>query len=65
MNLPKRGDVWRHRNGIDYTILHVTNIGHVREDHPPDIVYQGENGNVWSRRLSDWHRSFTLVKDVP
>jgi len=78
MNDPARGELWRHKNGRSYVVLHITNTAHVREDHPPDVVYatsfeRGESGlcsfgsdlpsyrpdKIWSRPLSDWHRSFT------
>jgi hypothetical protein len=59
--VPQVGEHWQHKNGGVYTVLHVTNTAVVREGHTPDVVYQGRNGNVWSRPLSDWHRSFTLA----
>lgn len=55
------GDRWQHKNGGVYTVLYVTNTAVVREGHAPDVVYRGENGNVWSRPLSDWARSFALI----
>ena len=59
--MPEPEQTWRHSNGAIYTVLFVTNTAVVREGHPPDVVYQSENGNLWSRPLSDWHRSFTHV----
>lgn len=44
MITPKRGDVWTHKNGIDYVVLYVTNLAHIREDHPPDVVYATKAG---------------------
>jgi hypothetical protein len=33
------------------------------ERYPLTVVYQTvANGNVWTRPLSDWHRSFTFEK---
>src|SRR5690554_2171786 len=62
------GKKYKHRNANIYTVLYLTNTfggkGGPMErlkDHPIDVVYQGDNGYVWSRRLSDWNRSFTEV----
>lgn len=32
--------------------------------YPVMISYCGKNGNTWSRKLSDWHRSMTLIPNV-
>ena len=52
------GSRWVHKNGNVYTVLMLTNTE--SDDHfryPPMVVYRGENGNVWSRKASDWDRS--------
>ena len=56
---PQPGQPWVHRNGKKYTVLHLTNLDSDRDDYKPQVVYQGANGKIWSRALSDWHRSFT------
>lgn len=59
------GDVWQHKNGNYYYVLGVSNTKNVREDHPPDVVYctivnqRIDFTSMWTRRLSDWDRSFT------
>ena len=56
------GSRWQHHNGNIYTVLHIANHASDHEDrYPKTVVYQGENGNVWSRPLSDWHRSMTFL----
>ena len=50
------GQVWRHRNGNLYTVLHLANEPN-EERYPLTVVYQGRNGKVWARRESDWLRS--------
>ena len=62
------GSKWKHRNGIAYTVIAIANVGVLdpitSEKYPPTVVYQGTNGKVWARYLSDWGRSFTReVKD--
>ena len=37
-----------------YTVLFITNGAHVSERHPQQVVYEGDNGFVWSLPLSDW-----------
>ena len=54
------GSRWRHRNGNAYTVLMLANEHTDRpEKYPVTVVYQGDNGRVWSRPLSDWRRSMT------
>lgn len=53
---------WKHRNGNVYTVLFIANHASENEErYPKTVVYQGENGNIWSRPLSDWHRSMTFL----
>ena len=60
-HIPAIGSVWRHRNGILYTVYDITNRASDRPKYPLRISYRGENGNTWSRDFSDWNRSMTLV----
>ena len=51
---------WRHTNGNLYHVLCIANEHTERPDqYPVTVVYQGDNGRIWSRPLSDWHRSMT------
>jgi hypothetical protein len=57
------GKQYQHKNGNIYTVILLTNTDSTLErqvDHPIDVVYMGQNGKIWSRRLSDWERSFTI-----
>lgn len=65
--LPKLipGTWWKHRNGNMYEILMITNRHHNNYKYPITVVSQGENGELWSRRADDWHRSLILVPDYP
>ena len=65
MGKPQSHTTWQHTNGniyevIGYTNMHSTNL----TKYPLTIVYKGENGNIWSRPLSDWHRSFTAYEPL-
>jgi hypothetical protein len=59
---PSIGTFWTHNNGNVYEVLMLTNEASDREEYQPQVVYRGRNGNVWSRPLSDWGRSFKEVK---
>lgn len=59
--------IWRHTNGNTYEVLMHTNIetkDPVR--YPTTVVYRNTKNNaMYSRPISDWHRSMTLVYDYP
>lgn len=59
---PTPGSRWTHRNGAPYTVLMIANADTQDEArYPVTVVYQGDNGKVWSRPASDWHRSMTAT----
>ena len=58
---PQPKEKWIHRNGNVYMVLHIANIGYRNKIYPVTVVYKGLNGWVWTRPLSDWHRSMTLI----
>lgn len=60
MTEPTPGTDWRHRNGNRYTVVVLANTHTEDPDrYPVTVVYRGENGRMWARPLSDWHRSMT------
>lgn len=61
-SLPLAGSAWQHHSGRTYTVLTLSNTeGDDPERFVPTVVYQGEDGRVWSRPVSDWHRSMSLL----
>lgn len=53
---------WQHSKGTIYTVLLVSNgAGERPDEYPETVVYQDDNGKVWSRPLSRWHGSMTEV----
>lgn len=58
---PGIGLTWRHRNGALYVVRLFTNEFSERAEYPVTVVYEGAGGKMWSRPLSDWHRSFTAM----
>lgn len=59
----KPESLWRHKNGLLYRVLFITNnTTPLRPDHPPDVVYEAHGrfaARKYSLPLSDWHRSFS------
>ena len=60
---PETGQTWIHANGIPYKVLFVCNDG-INPNYPPAVAYEGENGKIWVRPLSDWHRSFYISQPI-
>lgn len=60
---PQPGSLWKHLNGNLYRVDFLTNDPVERQDrYPRTVVYHNEaNGNRYSRKLSDWHRSMTAL----
>lgn len=64
MNEIKSGTRWTHKNHhMKYTVLFITNLQGNIVKHPPDVVYLGDNGNLWSRPLFTWHESMERIED--
>lgn len=56
---PKPGSIWVDTNGKQYKIECITNTSARSSQYPITVVYVNtHNKTVWSRPLSDWHRSF-------
>lgn len=61
--MPKPGETWAHENGIEYEVMHVTNLHNTHDDHPPHVVYYNKDStSVWSRPLKTWHDKMTFVR---
>lgn len=37
-----------------YTVRCITNTAHTSANHPPQVVYEGDNGHMWSLQLDKW-----------
>lgn len=52
MKIPAIGSRWKHHKGGIYTVVIVSNeFSADKEKFPVTIVYQGDNGKVWSAGL--------------
>lgn len=56
--LPGLNSVWQHSSGRCYRVLHIANRPNEKR-YPLTIVYLGTDGQIWTRRADDWHRSMT------
>ena len=64
MSKPIKGRRYKHRNGGVYLVLMLTNEMSCNTAYAPTVVYETQlNGNVWSRPIFDWDRSFTLIEE--
>ena len=48
-----------------YTVLGTTNTAHRSDKHPAQVVYRGDNGNLWSLPLASWPGSLTRERSQP
>lgn len=62
-NAPEHGSRWVRKDNVfnpdsggynGYFVLYVTNTEHIHTSHPPQVVYEGDNGHIWSLPLSEW-----------
>lgn len=60
--IPKRGQVYQHINSNIYTVVAIANEHSLRPDYPPSVVYQGENGLVWVKPLTNFLAKMTRIK---
>lgn len=67
-NMPRDGRfapgcVCRHHSGRVYTIIAIANEAHPSEKFPISVVYQGANGEIWTRPLAQFVEKFTVLFD--
>lgn len=65
MDIPKITHVYRHHSGREYTVVLISN--EKSTDHakfPPTVSYQGFDGAVWSRPISEFNEKFVHVRGV-
>ncbi|QYW02249.1 hypothetical protein PP740_gp093 [Stenotrophomonas phage Philippe] len=55
--------LWRHYSGRCYRVLLLTNEHSENPKYEIQVVHKGTNGRIWSRPLSDWHRSMTFIEE--
>ena len=59
------GSKQEHTNGNKYEVIAIANKPTMHPDkYPNTVVYQGNNGKIWCRKLSDWSRSMKLIQEA-
>lgn len=62
---PAPGSIWQHSNGNRYCVVMITNADSDKEKYPTTVVHRNVfNGKIYSRELSDWHRSMSSVVEA-
>jgi hypothetical protein len=58
---PAPGSEWvHHTSNQEYKVRFIANARSQDYDrYPPTVFYEGANGHVWSRPVTDWQRSMT------
>lgn len=59
--MPQPSQRWKHYNGNEYTVIALSNEYSEELEHPPTVVYQGDNGRMWSRTLRSFMAKLTFV----
>lgn len=73
---PAAGQVWRHHSGVLYTIITITNeyesedidsltakASGTEEKYPVTVVYQGDDGRIWSKSPARFLASMTYYRE--
>ena len=59
LTYPEVGSEWiskdyQGENPLVYTVICITNTARLTDNHPPQVIYNSINGNIWSLPLSAW-----------
>lgn len=63
ITIPALNSLWKHSRGATYQVLLITNEATDKpSEYPITVVYQDvENKKIWSRTLSRWYESMSLI----
>lgn len=57
IRIPAIGEQFRHHSGRVYFVIAVANKESTNPDYPLTIVYQGYNGNIWSKDIKRFNET--------
>lgn len=60
--VPKAGHKYQHINGNIYTVVAIANMRSERPEYPPTVVYEGNNGLVWCKPLTNFIRKMKRIQ---
>ena len=69
LKLPVIGSQWVKKeekdteNPFKYTILYVSNTVSMSTNRIPDVIYEGDNGHIWSQSLPLWPSNLVPFAD--
>ena len=52
--IPVIGAKYQHINGNIYRVIQIANEGSLRPEYPPTVVYEGTNGKIWCKPMSNF-----------
>lgn len=55
---PEINSVWRskrHVGAMRYVVIGVANTAFQNPDYPPQVVYRGDSGFLWTKPLTEWY----------
>lgn len=58
MKITKKG-FYMHSNGSKYQVITIANQNSTRPEYPTMVVYQGEDGKVWSKSMDSFIESMS------
>lgn len=61
--LPVVATVYEHYKGNIYLVVGYNNLESTNPKHPPMVEYVGENGNKWSKPLTEWYEKMKPAND--
>jgi hypothetical protein len=50
---------------VGYTVMGITNTENQNAKHPPQVVYRGDNGKLWSLPLAEWPGNLKPMVGAP
>lgn len=59
--MPEAGATWKHRNGLEYEVLMISNQYSDKPEYRATVVYRGPNGKVWSKEFGNFIEKMTFV----
>lgn len=59
--MPEAGATWKHRNGLEYEVLMISNQYSEKPEYRATVVYRGPNGKVWTKEFGNFIEKMTFV----
>lgn len=60
--VPAIDSCWLHNSGNIYCVRNISNSSSTSARYPQTVIYEDTDGGIWSRPLTEWHKSMTLLE---